>query len=74
MDKLNSKLIIYNHTNLSDLIAMDYVLKVIREGKVSKTSQGDQYCFATLFESGIAVETSRRNDTYTFHIFDKGEK
>ena len=71
--ELNSKLIIRNYTNLSDLESLEYVIQVVKEGKVSYNWTGEQYCFATSFKSGITVECTRRNDTYTFYIIDKGE-
>jgi hypothetical protein len=71
--ELNNKLIIRNYTNLSDLETLEYITTVIKEGKVSTSRFGDQYCFATSFNSGIVVESTRNKDTYTFYIFKKGE-
>lgn len=70
MKEIN-KFIIHNYTNLEDIDIFKYVIKVIDEGKVSHTSKGDQYCFATLFNTNIAVETFKRGNTYTFKVLTK---
>lgn len=67
-----SKLIIHNHTCLTDSEALDYIKEVVECGKVSNTSKGNQYCFVTKFKmKGITVASDRAKDreTYTFHIY-----
>jgi hypothetical protein len=49
------KLIIENRTEFTIEYVMDFVLRVIKEGKVSKTSKGEQYCFLTSFSNGIVI-------------------
>ena len=64
-----SKIIIHNQTELSDVDAIQHVLYVIGKGKVSETKRGKQYCFATVFTSGIVVTCNRLGgETYTFHV------
>lgn len=64
-----SKFIIYNKTELSDEEAMERVLMVIQEGKISQTKRGKQYCLATTFKSGEVVVCNKlREDTYTFRV------
>lgn len=44
-----TKLIIENRTEMVDDEALVYVREVIRQGKISETSKGKQYCFVTTF-------------------------
>ena len=67
-----SKIIIHNHTTLTDSEALSYIKEVIDCGKCSNTSKGDQYCFVTKFKvKGITVASDRAKgrETYTFHIY-----
>ena len=66
--KLKDKIIIHNYTDLSDYDVMLYVAGVIDAGKVSKTNQGEQYCFVTTYKSGIVISSGRKNNTYTFFV------
>ena len=68
MKELKSKIIIHNYSDLSDSDAIFYVGTVINKGKISKTSQGEQYCFVSVFKNGITISSGRRNDTYTFFV------
>ena len=50
------KLIIENHTDLKMNEALRYAKMVIKQGRISETSKGKQYCFCTWFqESDIVV-------------------
>ena len=71
--KLNDKIIIHNYTNLSDFKVLKMVSDVVNEGKISKTNQGEQYCFASTFKNGVVVSSTRRNNTYTFYVVE-GDK
>lgn len=42
-----SKFIIQNHSDLSDLDAIEMVMKVIKDGRIS--NDGKQYCYGTVF-------------------------
>lgn len=42
-----SKIIIDNHVGITDADALCMVLEIVRKGKISKTSRGDQYCHLT---------------------------
>ena len=67
-----SKIIIHNHTDLSDNEVLGYIKEVVEAGKISKTSKGEQYCFVTRFKiKGITVASDRAKsrETYTFHIY-----
>lgn len=68
VDKMKSKIIIHNHSDLEDYDVMVYVTTVIKQGKISKTTNGEQYCFVTTFKGGITIYSSRRNNTYTFIV------
>jgi len=65
-----SKFIIYNNDeSIGDYEAISFVRAVISEGKVSETSNGKQYCFATKFKSGVVVTCNKlREETYTFRV------
>lgn len=68
-----SKLIIHNRTNLTDLEALSIVEEVVKEGKCSKSSRGEQYCwFVTFRNSKIQVATTRAKgrETYTFYVLE----
>lgn len=66
---MNNKIIIHNYTDLSDSSVLSYISIIIEAGKVSKTSQGEQYSFITRFITGYAVSCDRKGNTYTFKIF-----
>ena len=65
-----SKFIIYNNDeSIGDYEAVSFIRAVISEGKVSETSRGKQYCFATRFKSGVVVTCNKlREDTFTFRV------
>ena len=65
-----SKIIIHNDDeSIGDYEAISFVRAVISEGKVSETSSGKQYCFATRFKSGVVVTCNKlREDTFTFRV------
>ena len=50
---MKDKIIIHNYTDLDDYDVLYYVLLVVNGGKVSKTKQGEQYCFITSFKKGV---------------------
>lgn len=68
MKNLKDKIIIHNYSDLSDYDIMLYIASVISQRKISKTSQGEQYCFVTIFKHGITISSERRNNTYTFFV------
>lgn len=68
MKELTDKIIIHNYSDLSDYEVLLYIAGVVDGGKVSKTSQGEQYCFVTTYKSGITISSGRKNNTYTFYI------
>jgi len=45
------------------LEALSYVKEVIANGRISKTSKGDQYCFATVFNDNIQVFADRNKQS-----------
>ena len=65
-----SKFIIYNNDDsIGDYEAVSFIRAVIRGGKVSETSRGKQYCFATRFKSGVVVTCNKlRENTFTFRV------
>jgi hypothetical protein len=49
--------------------AMDAAMAVMQQGKISKTSNGDQYCFHSITHSGVEVSvTKHKSGTETFFI------
>lgn len=64
-----SKIIIHNDDeSIGDYEAVSFVRAVISEGKVSETSRGKQYCFATRFKSNVVVTSNKTRETYTFWV------
>ena len=59
------KLII--ETNIPIAEALEYVKLVIAQGKISKTSKGRQYCFASFFGADITVyaDKNKHSDKLT---------
>ena len=75
MKNLNNKLIIRNYTELSDMEVLSYVISVVKEGRVSKTGKGPQYCFHTTFKDNIGVSVVKSGkDTETFYVFKEGDR
>lgn len=67
-DDLN-KLIIENKSDLSWEDVLIYVKVVIRQGMISETGKGKQYCFATQFkEPNVTVWTDRNKKSHRFVI------
>jgi len=48
-------IITYNDNEIIPEIALSYVKKVIEKGKISKIKNIPQYCFFTVFESGMCI-------------------
>jgi len=49
------KLIIENRTDRPISELLGYIASVLDMGKISETSKGKQYCFATTFKDGIVI-------------------
>lgn len=65
-----SRLIIENHSSLSDAQALDYVAHVIRMGRIS----GNSYCSATRWRNnGIVVYASRNKASDRLVVCDDPE-
>ena len=62
------KIIIENNSDLDIDDVLQYVGHVIRKGKISSTSKGDQYCFITTFENGIYVSSSKNKKSDRFIV------
>lgn len=62
------KIIIYNNTDLSDVDVVTYIAVVLKNGKVSKTDEGEQYTFVTEFKDNIVVYSGRKGNTYRFVV------
>ena len=63
------RLILNIDENLPDMQAVDAALAVVQQGKISKTSNGDQYCFHSITHSGVEVSvTKHKSGTETFFI------
>lgn len=57
------KLIIENRSKLPMADATEYATEVILQGKISKTSKGEQYCFVTKFAGGITVYADKNKNS-----------
>lgn len=74
--KMKNKIIIHNYTNLSDLEVLQYIEKVIKNGKISERGNGvKQYCFVTklnkiLSKKAYTVTCDSRANGYTFKILE----
>lgn len=69
------RIIINIDNNVTDEQAIESALAVIREGKKSRTSRGNQYCFHSVTYSGIAITvTKQKSGTETFRIYQANDK
>lgn len=60
------KIIININNDITDEKALEYVLEVIKNGKIS--NEGKSYCHCTLFNKKIAVlANKRKNDIFTIY-------
>lgn len=69
MDNIDtcSKIIIHNNTNLNDLDILELVISVIKNGMISQTKKGYQYCFVTIIDKYVIICDKRYNG-YTFTV------
>lgn len=67
---MKSRIIINNESSLSDVDAINRVHEINSFGKISETSKGNQYCFATTFEDCTILCMMTRTGTNTFYIQD----
>lgn len=64
-----NKLVITHDENVSIQDALSYAKRVIANGRISKnTKHGEQYCFLTVFESGVNVSADKSKTQDTLHI------
>ena len=59
---MSEKLIIENRTKLPMKEVLGYVKVVVEQGKISKTSKGEQYCFVTCFHDSITVYAEKNKN------------
>ena len=55
--------------NISDIVAINLVKQVIEQGKIS--NNGTSYCYLTVFEGGICVQTQQYRKTPCFRVYKK---
>jgi hypothetical protein len=65
----NSKFIIYNKSDLTDLEALCKIELVIKMGKISDNNQS--YCFATQFYDSAVYIIRRKSGTFIIYIRNK---
>jgi hypothetical protein len=65
-----SKIIIQNDSSRSDIQALQYVISVIRGGRV--TDHGKTYPFASEFIDGVVVDATRNGKSDRFVVRDVG--
>ena len=63
-----AKIIIENNSDLEIDDTLSYVGNVIRKGKISSTSKGEQYCFMTMWDNGIYVSASKNKKSDRFVV------
>ncbi len=64
-----NKLVITHDDNVSVQDALSYAKKVIANGLVSNNKKhGKQYCFLTVFESGVYVSADKSKTQDILHI------
>lgn len=64
-----NRIILNIEENVTDMQAMAAAMSCIEMGKVSKTANGDQYCFLSVTKSGVEIMvTKRKSGTETFFI------
>ena len=57
------KLIIENRTNLKMEKILKYAYTVIKQGKISETYKGKQYCFVTTFQDVVVyADKNKKSD------------
>ena len=63
------RLILNIDDNVTDIAAIAATMAIVQEGKISKTANGDQYCFHSITNSGVEISiTKRKSGTETFFI------
>ena len=65
------KIIIENRTDLPWTEILPYIEFVIKEGRISKTGKGEQYCFLTTWTHGIGIACSKNKCSDRFVVFEK---
>jgi len=66
------KLIIRYEDGIEVGTALEVVGKVVDKGKISQGFHGDQYCFATTFESGkVVIADKTASGTDTFNVYQE---
>lgn len=61
-----NKIIININNDITDEEALEYVLEIVKGGRVSQ--EGKSYCVCTLFnEETMVLAEKRKNDTFTIY-------
>ena len=64
------RLIINIKDGITDELACELVLTIIKDGFVSEGSNGRQYLRGTLLDDNVTVFTTKnKNDTHTFNVY-----
>jgi hypothetical protein len=63
-----SKIIIQNDSTRSDIQALQYVISVIRGGRIS--DHGKSYCYVSTFVDGVVVGVMRNGKSDRFVVRD----
>jgi len=64
------RIILNIEEDVEDVAALEAALSVVRMGKISKTSRGEQYCFHSVTTDDIVISvTKTKNGTESFFIF-----
>ena len=61
------KIIVRNDSKLPMSEVLTYVKQVVEMGRISNS--GENYCYATVFKSGLVVEVRRNQESDTFTVY-----
>ena len=56
---------------IPDIVAISLVKQVIEQGKIS--NNGTSYCYLTVFEGGICVQTQQYRKNPCFRVYKNNE-
>lgn len=62
------RIVIKPGEGVDDATAIRRVQQVVSEGKISKTSKGEQYCFVSRFADGMLVYADMTDASHIFRV------
>lgn len=64
------KIIINVHAQVSEKIAVARVLRVLDQGKISQSRNGDCFCLASTFTDCTVTADLTKSGTHVFNVLD----